>query len=47
MKWNENHMETSPQTSPVKCDMNELMDQYKSWNELNMHPKCNCNNNYV
>ena len=33
-------IETQPQTLPIKCEMNELMDQYKSRNELNTHTKC-------
>ena len=40
-------IENSIRTLPIKCEKSELMDQYKSWNELNTHVKCNWANNYV
>ena len=50
MKWNDNSKwnlyvihKNLPQTLPIKCEINELIDQYKLLNELNTHAKCNWN----
>ena len=34
-------IETQRQTLPIKRKMNDYMDQYKSWSELNTHAKFN------